>query len=52
MLEKLLEFYILLLGKELVFVDFVKDFGVIFDKYLIFNEYMINIVLLCIFIFV
>ena len=33
MLEKLPEFHISLLGKELVPADFVKDLGVTFDKY-------------------
>ena len=42
MLEKLPEFHISLLGKELVPADFVKDLGVTFDKYLTFNEHMIN----------
>ena len=42
MLEKLPEFNISLLGKELVPADFVKDLGVTFDKYLTFNEETIN----------
>ena len=48
MLEKLLEFHISLLGKELVPDDFVKDLGVTFDKYLTFNEHTINTVSSCI----
>ena len=48
MLEKLPEFHISLLGKELVPADFVKDFGVTFDKYLTFNEHTINTVSSCI----
>jgi len=48
MLEKLPEFHISLLGKELVPADFVKDLGVTFDKYLTFNEHTINTVSSCI----
>ena len=44
MLEKLPEFHISLLGKELVPADFVKYLDVTFDKYLTFNEHMINII--------
>ena len=47
-LEKLPEFHISLLGKELVPADFVKDLGVTFDKYLTFNEHTINTVSSCI----
>ena len=42
MLEKLPEFHVSLLGKELVPADFVKYLDVTFDKYLTFNEHMIN----------
>ena len=48
MLEKLPEFHISLLGKELVPDDFVKDLGATFDKYLTFNEHTINTVSSCI----
>ena len=48
MLEKLPEFHISLLGKELVPADFVKDLGVTFDKYVTFNEHTINTVSSCI----
>ena len=48
MLEKLPEFHLSLLGKELVPADFVKDLGVTFDKYLTFNEHTINTVSSCV----
>ena len=41
MTEKLPEFYISLLGKELAPANFVKDLGVTFDKHMTFNEHTI-----------
>ena len=48
MREKLPEFQLSLLGKNLVPVDSVKDLGVTFDKYLTFNEHTTYTVSACI----
>lgn len=50
MIVKILEFCFIFLGKDFEFLEIVKDFGVIFDKNFIFNEYIIKIVFFCMFV--